>query len=306
MPTSEPVATDTGSFSPCSGWGALAQPKQKVHWHGYWKTYFVCSQDLSRRGPYDYWWGSMRTPIWARRGSSDYIRTRQRYFRDGKLEVSTTKTRQKYRNVERDPRVTVTIWDREDPYRFVEVRGLPEEPTTATIAEGQERNPNAPGNPGRPQVDVPEQANRPDRHAPCVQGTAFIEELEGHEVLETGAFDCERVDLMSFLTVDEMGGGFANATGRGSDVWGWTDPETGREYVIAGLEVGTSFVDITDPKRPVYLGNLPSASPQNVIWRWLSPEVSTWVTERNGQIVARAHPRSREWPQLRCPWHRWL
>jgi len=31
--------------------------------------------------------------------------------------------RQKFRNVERDPRVTVTIWDKENPYRFVEVRG---------------------------------------------------------------------------------------------------------------------------------------------------------------------------------------
>ena len=37
--------------------------------------------------------------------------------------VNTEVHRQKYRNVERDPRVTITIWDREDPYRFVEVRG---------------------------------------------------------------------------------------------------------------------------------------------------------------------------------------
>ena len=39
------------------------------------------------------------------------------------LLVNTEVHRQKYRNVERDPRVTITIWDREDPYRFVEVRG---------------------------------------------------------------------------------------------------------------------------------------------------------------------------------------
>jgi predicted protein tyrosine phosphatase len=31
--------------------------------------------------------------------------------------------RQKFRNVERDSRVTLMIWDRNDPYRFVEVRG---------------------------------------------------------------------------------------------------------------------------------------------------------------------------------------
>src|SRR5918992_3887794 len=39
------------------------------------------------------------------------------------LLINTEVPRQKYRNVERDPRVTLTIWDREDPYRFVEVRG---------------------------------------------------------------------------------------------------------------------------------------------------------------------------------------
>jgi hypothetical protein len=37
--------------------------------------------------------------------------------------INTEVHRQKFRNVERDPRVTVTIWDKEDPYRFVEVRG---------------------------------------------------------------------------------------------------------------------------------------------------------------------------------------
>jgi PPOX class probable F420-dependent enzyme len=39
------------------------------------------------------------------------------------LLINTEVHRQKFRNVERDPRVTVMIWDNEDPYRFVEVRG---------------------------------------------------------------------------------------------------------------------------------------------------------------------------------------
>jgi PPOX class probable F420-dependent enzyme len=39
------------------------------------------------------------------------------------LLINTEVHRQKFRNVERDPRVTVTIWDKDDPYRFVEVRG---------------------------------------------------------------------------------------------------------------------------------------------------------------------------------------
>jgi PPOX class probable F420-dependent enzyme len=39
------------------------------------------------------------------------------------LLVNTEVHRQKFRNLERDPRVTLTIWDKENPYRFVEVRG---------------------------------------------------------------------------------------------------------------------------------------------------------------------------------------
>jgi PPOX class probable F420-dependent enzyme len=42
---------------------------------------------------------------------------------DQHLLINTEVHRQKFRNVERDPRVTVMIWDKEDPYRFVEVRG---------------------------------------------------------------------------------------------------------------------------------------------------------------------------------------
>lgn len=98
-------------------------------------------------------------------------------------------------------------------------------------------------------------SQKPTRHAPCVQG-------------EAAGFPCKRVDLLSYFWMEEIGGSQVVGQGRGSDVWGWEDPETGREYVIAGRENGTAFVDITDPKRPLYLANLPTASPQSqVIWR---------------------------------------
>ncbi len=42
---------------------------------------------------------------------------------DRHLLINTEVHRQKFRNVERDPRVTLMIWDNQDPYRFVEVRG---------------------------------------------------------------------------------------------------------------------------------------------------------------------------------------
>jgi PPOX class probable F420-dependent enzyme len=37
--------------------------------------------------------------------------------------INTEVHRAKFRAVERDPRVTVTIWQREDPYTYAEVRG---------------------------------------------------------------------------------------------------------------------------------------------------------------------------------------
>lgn len=37
--------------------------------------------------------------------------------------INTEKHRRKFRNVQHDPRVTVTIWERKNPYSYVEVRG---------------------------------------------------------------------------------------------------------------------------------------------------------------------------------------
>jgi len=42
---------------------------------------------------------------------------------DDHVLVNTEVHRQKYRNVERDPRVTVTVWNGENPYQYVEARG---------------------------------------------------------------------------------------------------------------------------------------------------------------------------------------
>jgi PPOX class probable F420-dependent enzyme len=48
--------------------------------------------------------------------------------------VNTEVHRQKYRNVQRDPRVAVTIVDRESPYSYVEVRGRVVEEVTGDEA----------------------------------------------------------------------------------------------------------------------------------------------------------------------------
>ena len=68
------------------------------------------------------------------------------------------------------------------------------------------------------------------------------------------SFTCNKVDLKSFLPIKDIGGK------RGielNDIWGWTDPQTGERYALVGRTNGTSFVNITDPANPVYVGQLP-------------------------------------------------
>ena len=69
-------------------------------------------------------------------------------------------------------------------------------------------------------------------------------------------YPCRNVDLLAQLSLAELGA--SNAAIKANKHWGWTDPLTGRDYVLFGLTNATSFVDITDRENPVYLGQLPS------------------------------------------------
>ncbi len=80
----------------------------------------------------------------------------------------------------------------------------------------------------------------------------------------SGPYDASNVSLLGHLSLDQFGGGQGNVLG--NDCWGWTDPQTGREYAIAGLTNGTSFIDITDPSDPKYLGKLLTQT-GNSTWR---------------------------------------
>jgi len=42
---------------------------------------------------------------------------------DEHIYLNTEVHRTKFKNVSRDPRITVMIWDRDNPYKYVEVRG---------------------------------------------------------------------------------------------------------------------------------------------------------------------------------------
>lgn len=78
-------------------------------------------------------------------------------------------------------------------------------------------------------------------------------------------YPCSNTALLSFLPTSAIGGGRGS---RLSGNWGWTDPETGRDYALVGRSDGTSFVDVTDPLRPRYIGDMPRTPGANASsWR---------------------------------------
>ncbi len=100
------------------------------------------------------------------------------------------------------------------------------------------------------------------RSPPAILG--LDEEMPCEENM-VGHFPCDNVAVLSFLPIKDMGG----ARGaRLNDVWGWTDPESGREIAIVGRTDGAAFVDLTDPRNPVMLGDLPKTpGSQSSVWR---------------------------------------
>jgi choice-of-anchor B domain-containing protein len=96
-----------------------------------------------------------------------------------------------------------------------------------------------------------------------------LDPIVGAEVrCEDGAasdWGCDGVDLVSFLPVKDIGGAPGISL---NDMWGWYDEETGREYAIVGRNDGTSFIDVTDPGNPRYLGDLPKTEEARIsVWR---------------------------------------
>lgn len=79
-----------------------------------------------------------------------------------------------------------------------------------------------------------------------------------------GPFNSSKIDLLQNLPLDAIGAGQGNVLG--SDLWGWTDPLTGKEYALMGLTNATSFVDISDPTDSKYLGQLLTQT-GNTSWR---------------------------------------
>ncbi|HUF21742.1 MAG TPA: choice-of-anchor B family protein, partial [Burkholderiales bacterium] len=77
---------------------------------------------------------------------------------------------------------------------------------------------------------------------------------------KVGELDCQAVDLLSHFSVEHVSAAPASAT----DVWGFVDLNTNREYAIVGYDIGTAVVDVTDPADPREVGFIDG---QRAFWR---------------------------------------
>ncbi len=119
--------------------------------------------------------------------------------------------------------------------------------TSSSAHEGEHHSPGGNGQPGGAALT----ALGP---TPCTGGTAFT-------------FPCSNIDLAALLPIADIDG-TAEANVTANEVWGWTDPQTGKEYAVLGLSNGVAFVDVSNPDSPVHLGNLPTHT-TNSLWRTL-------------------------------------
>ena len=99
--------------------------------------------------------------------------------------------------------------------------------------------------------------------------TAVLPAVAGGEVKCQGGkargFECKDASLVAFMPNGSIGAKRGTLL---NGIWGWTDSTTGREFALVGRTDGTSFVEVTDPANPKYLGDLPlhqGARPN--IWR---------------------------------------
>ncbi len=108
----------------------------------------------------------------------------------------------------------------------------------------------------------------PDADFVKLMHTAHSQSYKGYQLKsaqncdngQADIFSCQNIDLMGHLDLTKIGGG------QGSDSWGWKHESSGRYFALVGRSNGTSFVEITDPASPVFLGELPTTRGSSA-WR---------------------------------------
>jgi choice-of-anchor B domain-containing protein len=129
-------------------------------------------------------------------------------------------------------------WAHDEPNGRAHFKGIPANPTAVMLAFMND-------------VQAAQTAAS-DSNLPCVGGFA-------------GPYPCDNIDLLAFAPLAAIGGDHPGSAA--NDIWGWTDPVTGREYALVGRVFGMSVVDITQPALPVYLGEVFTHNSRGSSWR---------------------------------------
>ena len=113
--------------------------------------------------------------------------------------------------------------------------------------------------------------NASAQNSPLTKGTR----VECTDGIAAG-YRCLNVDLLSHLSLSELttqagtdpfGNPIFVVDFELNDMWGWSDEETDREFLIVGRHDAAAFVEVTDPENPVYLGHLPHSGTGASYWR---------------------------------------
>lgn len=87
----------------------------------------------------------------------------------------------------------------------------------------------------------------------CVDG--YAQAIPGSAMHK---FQCRNMDLYDFINHATLGSPNTDYRGKsGSSSWGWTDPDSGREFIASGMYDGVAFIEILPVGRMLHLGFLP-------------------------------------------------
>lgn len=102
------------------------------------------------------------------------------------------------------------------------------------------------------------------RRTPAFRGRGLTTGAPSPQLLPGGSgpaymsFANNGIRLMSWLSLQDLSGG-----DNGNSLWGYTSP-SGREYACFGSQLGTHFVEVTDPSQPTVVGFVDGA---DSLWR---------------------------------------
>merc|ERR1712048_672727 len=90
-----------------------------------------------------------------------------------------------------------------------------------------------------------------------------------------GEYPCKNTDVLSLLSPLDLSCGEMPERMLDSnliDMWGWTDPDSGREFALVCQQTQSTYVEVTDPENPIVLGSL-KFSEENYYTKWCDIKV---------------------------------